>query len=62
METIDLFALLTAQPSKPVKSVHSKAMQLDLMTAEEHEIWMDAPWSEMEALQLALQDGALEIS
>lgn len=61
METIDLFAFLTTEPSEPVKSVHPKAMPVILTTAEERETWMRGPWSEAKALQQALQEGALEI-
>jgi putative SOS response-associated peptidase YedK len=61
METIDLFAFLTTEPSEPVRSVHPKAMPVILTTAEERETWMCAAWSEAKALQRALTDGALEI-
>jgi len=61
METCDLFAFLTTEPSEPVKSVHPKAMPVILTEPEEIEAWMNAPWEIARELQRALPDGALVI-
>jgi putative SOS response-associated peptidase YedK len=61
METCDVFAFLTTEPSEPVKSVHPKAMPVILTGPDEIEAWMSAPWDFARELQRALPDGALTV-
>jgi putative SOS response-associated peptidase YedK len=61
METCDLFAFLTTEPSEPVKSVHPKAMPVILTETDEIEAWMSAPWEIARELQRPLADSALVV-
>lgn len=59
--TCDLFAFLTTDPNAEVGAIHPKAMPTILITSEEFETWLTAPWAEAAALQRPLPDGALQI-
>jgi putative SOS response-associated peptidase YedK len=59
--TNDLFAFLTTEANKVVRSIHPKAMPVILTEPDEIDLWMSTPAEEALKLQRPLPDNALMV-
>ncbi|ASJ61115.1 hypothetical protein KEM44_29995 [Sinorhizobium meliloti] len=62
LTTDDLYGFLTADPNDVVKPIHEKAMPVLLLTKEDTDVGMSAPWEEAQQLARPAPNHAIMIT